>query len=70
MEEELQAITVERDFYFGKVCIMSSLVDFAALMPLQLRDIEVLVQEALETEGKDRDALTEIQRVLYVTQVN
>jgi RP/EB family microtubule-associated protein len=39
---------------------------------IQLRDIEILVQqqfEALEAIGKDDETLREIQKILYSTEV-
>jgi RP/EB family microtubule-associated protein len=39
---------------------------------LQLRDIEIIVQqqlEVLEAEGKDDDTLKDVQKILYSTEV-
>lgn len=42
------------------------------LTSIQLRDIEILVQqqmETLESQGKDDETLKEIQKILYSTEV-
>lgn len=77
MSTHLEGLEKERDFYFAKVRVSGS-VQLKTRKPntgsrfMQLRDIEILVQqqlEVLEGEGKDDVTLRDIQKILYSTEV-
>ena len=82
MNVHLEGLEKERDFYFAKVSFTRNCPETLAGhlggegrfidVGLQLRDIEILVQQQLETlqaEEKDDPLLREIQKILYSTEV-
>jgi RP/EB family microtubule-associated protein len=76
MSTHLEGLEKERDFYFSKVSGPPfSLIGHGANVAMncwQLRDIEILAQqqiETLEADGKDDETLREIQKILYSTEV-
>ena len=83
MSTHLEGLEKERDFYFAKVCLFLNLPSvlwavaccFCALLThihSQLRDIEILVQQQMEDlakEGREDTTLSEIQKILYSTEV-
>ncbi len=74
MSTHLEGLEKERDFYFAKVSfyVISTTAHGSRRSFVQLRDIEILVQqqvEVLEGEGKDDPVLRDIQKILYSTEV-
>jgi len=80
MSAHLEGLEKERDFYFAKVFLLLFfltrpecffLYSCAHPCSLQLRDIEILVQqqtEELAKEGREDTTLSEIQKILYSTE--
>jgi EB1-like C-terminal motif len=72
MSAHLEGLEKERDFYFAKVLLFSFFSACLLRRVLQLRDIEILVQqqlEVLEAQGNDDATLRDIQKILYSTEV-
>jgi len=73
MSTHMEGLEKERDFYFAKVRSTLSRCGDDTLIIVQLRDIEILVQQELELPGreeiKESDVLKEIQKILYSTEV-
>ena len=73
MSTHMEGLEKERDFYFAKVRPILSRCADSTLIVIQLRDIEILVQQELElpdrAEIKESDVLKEIQKILYSTEV-
>lgn len=69
----MEGLEKERDFYFAKARSVQPHCRDDTLTIAQLRDIEILVQQELESpergESKDADVLKEIQKILYSTEV-
>ena len=76
MNAHLEGLEKERDFYFAKVSVGSRPVydDLAGMTSCaQLRDIEIIIQQQLETlQAEDRDdpILRDVQKILYSTEVS
>jgi RP/EB family microtubule-associated protein len=73
MSTHMEGLEKERDFYFAKVRFISLHCRDNTLIIIQLRDIEILVQQELEmpdrVESKATEVLKEIQKILYSTEV-
>ena len=73
MANHLEGLEKERDFYFAKVRSVLFRCGGGVLIVVQLRDIEILVQQEFESpergEIKDGEVLKEIQKILYSTEV-
>jgi len=73
MSTHMEGLEKERDFYFAKVRTILPHRRGEILIVVQLRDIEILVQQELELPDRDEvrgaDVLKDIQKILYSTEV-